>query len=150
MTPVQLPASIGWITATYNSSDLTLLTSIGGSRGSRSLMGSCTHMGTYMHACARTHTHWGLCVHSLKTVTCSHSFFFFLLLGCFLIFMCVNICLHICTTCVSGAQRYHKMVTEPLELERTTGNCEPPSECWELIPGPAQEQQVLFTTEPAL
>ena len=33
---------------------------------------------------------------------------------------------------------------------RVTDSCEPPCGCWELNPGPLEEQPVLLTTEPAL
>ena len=33
---------------------------------------------------------------------------------------------------------------------RVTNSCELPCGCWELNPGPLQEQQVFLTTEPSL
>jgi hypothetical protein len=37
--------------------------------------------------------------------------------------------------------------SDPLEL--VTDACEPPCECWELNPGPLEDQLVLLTTEPS-
>ena len=38
----------------------------------------------------------------------------------------------------------------PLLGVAITGSCELPCECWDLNPGPLEEQQVLFTSEPQL
>jgi hypothetical protein len=40
-------------------------------------------------------------------------------------------------------------VWDPLELE-VTDSCEPPCGCWELNPGPLEEQPVVLTIEPSL
>ena len=45
---------------------------------------------------------------------------------------------------------YQCEVSEALELELLTDSCKLPCRCWELNPGPLEEQLVLLTTEPPL
>ena len=68
-------------------------------------------------------------------------YFLFCVYGCFA-------CMCLCTMCMQYPQR-------PEEDIRSHGtevkdNCQLPCGCWELNPGPLQEQPVLLTTEPSL
>lgn len=60
---------------------------------------------------------------------------------------CLQVCL--CTTCTSDVHTGQKRVSDPSRPGVTEG-CELPCGCWELNPGPLQEQPVLLATEPSL
>ena len=70
--------------------------------------------------------------------------------SCFCMFVCFSyllsvyrsfIWMYVCVACACSALRGQKRVSNPLEL---------PCGCWELYPGPLEEQPVLITTEPLL
>lgn len=61
---------------------------------------------------------------------------------------CSHVCL--CTMYVPGACGGWKMASGPLELEMWTDGCEQSGECWELNPGPPQEQPALLNVQPSL
>lgn len=59
--------------------------------------------------------------------------------------MCMNV---LYATGVPGACSGQKKASDPLELE--LGMAESQCGCWELSPGPLQEQLALLTAEPSL
>jgi hypothetical protein len=56
---------------------------------------------------------------------------------------------HLCTTCMPGVQGGQEKVSASLGAGITDGYGSPRLG-WELNPGPVQEQQILYATEPSL
>lgn len=57
---------------------------------------------------------------------------------------CLHVCL--CTTYMLGAHGGQKQVSDPMGLELETTPCG----CWEVNPGPLEQQQVLLTSRLSL
>lgn len=55
---------------------------------------------------------------------------------------------YLCTTCIPGASKSQKRVSEPLGLELQS--YELSCGCWKLNPSPMEEQPVLLATKPSL
>lgn len=51
---------------------------------------------------------------------------------------------------IPGTHSGQKRALESSPIIGVMDGCEPPSECWELDPGPLQEQPVLLTVELSL
>ena len=56
--------------------------------------------------------------------------------------------MYLCTTCVQCPEWTEEDVRSP--GVKITDGCDLPYQCWELTPGPLEEQLLLLSTEPSL